>query len=118
MSKLVLCLALVGLAVTAPAQSTQTKNGIVRGIVRDEAKNEIPGVTVTLSSLERNGEAPRRVISNERGEYTFQAPPGLYELNVQLLGFETLTVPDLRLKENETMPLDVTLKAAPPRPRQ
>ena len=118
MSKLLLCLALVGFAVTAPAQSTQTKNGIVRGIVRDESKNEIPGATITLSNLERNGEASRRVISNERGEYTFQAPPGLYELKVELPGFEVLTVPDLRLKENETVPLDLTLTLARRRPGQ
>lgn len=110
MRKLLVCLALVGLAVTAPAQSTQTKNGIIKGIVRDEVKAEIPGASIALSSLDRSGEAPRKAISNERGEFTLQVPPGVYELKVELPGFETVIVQDLRLRENETIPLDVILK--------
>jgi hypothetical protein len=90
------------------AQDTQQRNGIVRGVVRDETRAPVPGAKVTLSSLAKND--VRTFVSNPRGEYSFEAPVGLYEVMAELSGFDPAVVGPITLKEGETVKFDLVLK--------
>ena len=49
-----------------PVFSAQADRGRITGVITDTAGAVLPGVTVTLSGSEQ-----RRVVTNERGEFTF-----------------------------------------------
>jgi hypothetical protein len=97
-----MCLVLA--TTTGIAQST---NGTVRGVVRDEAHNIIPGVQVRLRNVETN--AVDKTQSNESGEYRFEVPQGEYELTANLPGFKRSKILNLRLNQSGTIQKDLTL---------
>jgi hypothetical protein len=110
MSRLHLTIALASLicaAQIASAQASQPTNGIVRGSVSDAVKASIPGAELTLSNLEKT--YARRVTSNARGEFSIEAPAGVYELRTELPGFETEVSGPIRLSGAETLQTDVTI---------
>jgi len=73
--------AVVCLLVTV--MSAQADRGRITGVVSDVSGGVLPGVTVTLS-----GPESRSVVTNERGEFAFEAVrPGQYELKAMLPGF-------------------------------
>ena len=77
----------------------------------DETGALIPGVTITLSNLEKND--VKKGVSNQRGEYAFETlDAGQYELKAELPGFVTLIVGPIQLKENESLRFDLTMKIA------
>src|SRR4051812_39002970 len=91
----------------------QSKNGKVVGIVRDPSKAAIPGVQVTLTNIETN--AVLKIVSNESGEYRFDAPAGRYEIKADLPGFRSVKIANLRIDESSTMqmaPLEMTIGPA------
>ena len=64
----------------------QVARGRVAGVITDPAGAVLPGVTVTLAGSEQ-----RRVVTNERGEFTFEnLVPGRYTLRATLPGFVDL----------------------------
>jgi hypothetical protein len=77
-----------GLAVVTCAIATlaaQAAPGSLRGAVTDQSGGLIPGVEVTATGT--TGET-RRVVSNNRGEFLFEAlPAGTYQLTARLPGF-------------------------------
>lgn len=103
-----LVLVILALAPWIPAQST---NGTIRGIIRDASKAKIPGVQVTLTNLETKAVLKTR--SDVFGEYRFEVPPGEYELTADLPGFSPLKIPNVRLKDSETIQLEFTLTIKP-----
>src|SRR5688572_19001616 len=69
-----------------PVFSAQADRGRITGVITDTAGGVLPGVTVTLSGSEE-----RRVVTNERGEFTFEnLLPGRYTLRATLAGFVAL----------------------------
>jgi hypothetical protein len=94
------------LAAVAVAQS----NGKLQGSVHDETKAVIPGVTVTLTNVETKG--VQRIITVQTGEFGFEAPAGAYELKAELLGFETVIVPSVRVTESQTVRMDLVMRLA------
>src|SRR5436309_12030176 len=78
------------LVITAPhLVRAQTQTGTITGIVTDEQRAVLPGVTVALESpaLIR----AQSTTTNERGVYSFIAlPPGVYALKFDLTGFASL----------------------------
>lgn len=107
MHKMFLTIALASLALMAGSVSAQSKNGTVRGVVRDASKLAIPGVQVGLINPEtRTG---IKTITNESGEYRFDVPPAAYQLYAYLPGFKLLRGPDLKLNESETIQKELTL---------
>jgi hypothetical protein len=69
--------------------AAQGSTGTVSGNVVDEARQVVPGATVTLVD-ERSG-ASRAFTTDVRGAFSFAAvPPGIYTVRVELTGFQTL----------------------------
>src|SRR5687767_11544035 len=99
MSRVFLTAALASLVmVTAlvSAQTTQSKSGLIRGSVFDESLALMPGVPVTLGSLEKT--EVKRAVTNQKGEYSIEAPAGSYELTAQVPGFRVSITP-VRVKD-------------------
>ena len=69
-----LCLLLVSMVTIAVEQT-----GEITGQVRDDRKQPLPGVTVTLSGASLQGD--RAVISGANGGFVFRVlPPGVYSV--------------------------------------
>ena len=83
-------------------------SGLV-GTVRDVTGAVIPGVDVNLLNQGNNQE--RNVVTNDMGEFQFfQISPGFYTLKVELTGFKTNIINDMRLMVDNTLSQDVVLE--------
>lgn len=79
-------------------------NGLLRGVVKDNEGNPLPGVTVKLQ-----GPVSRSASTNVEGNYTFgNLPSGTYEIAFSYIGFATLTK-QITLKDGQEALLDVSL---------
>ena len=84
------------------------QNASVSGIVTDESKGVLPGVTVTVTSLDSGRVSS--AVTDAKGEYLIvNLPPGRYSLGAELAGFGSATVPalELRVGQNATLPLSL-----------
>lgn len=100
---------LVALAVPVPG-SAQTA-GTITGRVVDGQGAVVPGVTVTVSSPTLQG--TRTTISQADGRFTVLGlPPGTYEVVAELQGFNTFRQPDVFLRVNQTLTLEIALEVA------
>ena len=91
----------------ASAQAPPSKDGIIRGIVRDESEALFPGVQLTLRNLEKPD--VRKVVTDKRGQYSIETSAGIYELKAELQHFKTSTAGPIRLNENETVRIIFTM---------
>lgn len=74
------------LAMTAAALAVE-QTGDLRGTVRDEKGQPLPGTTVTLAGPNLQGE--RAAQTDVNGEYTFRAlPPGIYAVKLSAPGYQ------------------------------
>jgi len=110
MGKVLRALALVLFVVHASVNSfAQTGNGQVGGVVQDQSRALIPGVTVTLANT-GTGVATTQV-TNETGAYSFASvPPGNYRVSAALPGFKTSITNDVLVGTAAQVRLDVTLE--------
>src|SRR5687767_12628314 len=93
---------------TLPSEA-QILTGNFIGVVRDQSRAVLPGVTVTLQSPARPS-GPATAVTNAQGEYRITAlEPGVYELTVTLTGFTTYQERDLRVSVGVTTERNVTL---------
>ncbi len=84
------------------------QNASVSGIVTDESKGVLPGVTVTATSLDSGRVST--AVTDAKGEYQLvNLPPGRYSLGAELTGFGSATVPvlELRVGQNATLPFSL-----------
>ena len=82
----------------------------ISGVVVDESKAVLPGVTVTATNVNTAREFTD--VTTERGEYRLVGlPAGRYDLRVDLEGFAPTVVKDIELLvgQNATIPLGMTL---------
>ena len=107
----ILSLVLIATAFSS-AWLAQSQNGAISGTITDEAKNFIPGVTVT--AVNAQGERRSTAISNENGNYTLGGlPPGTYTVTAVLPGFETATSSGIALaSQGQSAQVDFTLRIA------
>jgi hypothetical protein len=99
----VILLSLVGLTVSAPAQSTF---GSIVGIVRDTTQAVVPGASVKIQRIEDN--SIRSTTSDENGSFEFvNLKPGNYALSAQAQGFAESQVPSAELTARQTLRIDV-----------
>jgi hypothetical protein len=101
---LVLCFCSLVLIPTFAAAQDAT----VSGVVTDDTKAALPGVTVTATSLETGRIST--AVTDERGEYRLRGlPPGRYKLQADLSGFASTVVPDIELLvgQNRTVPFQM-----------
>jgi len=94
----------------APLAFSQSREtGAVQGVVTDEGKNPLPGVTVTISGPNLMG--ARNFITDANGEFRFPAlPPGTYEVKAELQGFGTVIQEKVRVTSTVTLTLDLAMK--------
>jgi len=97
---------LLGLTPLVFSQSKET--GSIQGIVLDQEKVPLPGVTVTLSSPNLMG--TRTAVTDASGIYRFPAlPPGTYQVKAQLQGFKTHIQEGIRIQTTISLTIDIVM---------
>ena len=114
-SKKVLCLILLSLVFMFMAVDqgfAQKRTGTIRGTVKDEAGEPLPGVTVELKGPALMG--TRSTSTDATGEFRFLALPigAEYEVSFSLPGFQSVTNKNQRVTIGGTIVLDIVLKPA------
>jgi hypothetical protein len=90
------------------AQSTAA-NGTVEGTVVDDSRAVLPGVTVTVTSVDTGAE--RVVYTNESGLYRAPLLPlGAYRITAELQGFKKYEQTGIQLGAGQTAVIDVALE--------
>jgi len=103
----ILAFLVFALAVGSYAQSL---TGKVQGVVTDEERNPLPGVTVEISSRALMGGVHSQ-ITNEKGAYRFTSlPPGKYKIVFKIEGFQTIENENILVSMESTVTQDVTVK--------
>src|SRR5258708_803434 len=93
---------------SSPAQA-QAVYGSISGIITDASGAVVPGVTVTITSVERK--TADAVTSNESGYYLKERLlPGTYEVKAELPGFKVALFPDIKVSVDTQTPLNVRLE--------
>ena len=101
----------VFLAAGAFAQSTNVTTGAVTGQVTDNSGGALPGVTVTVVSLD-NG-LTRSTVTENDGTYVINLlPPGNYKITAELSGLGTANVPKAVVLLGNTTKANIKLTPA------
>src|SRR5205809_4955296 len=78
---LLLCVCFTGLAIAQTA-------GTISGVIQDATGAVIPGVSVTVKTVDTG--VSRMLVTDEQGRYRgLNLPPGSYEVQAMLPGFQT-----------------------------
>jgi hypothetical protein len=105
----ILCLAALLFGVL-PA-SAQDFRGRINGTVTDNTGAVLPGVTVTVSSPALI--QPQVQVTSAEGEFRFLAlPPGVYAVDFELTGFQSVKRTDIRVVIGQTLSVDQQLQVA------
>ncbi len=100
--------ALVSLFASAACLLGQTF-GEITGQVRDPSGAVVVGATVTVTSIATS--ATRAALTNEAGIFSFSSlHPGIYDLQVAMQGFQTVTRRGIELQVQQTARIDFTLQ--------
>jgi outer membrane receptor protein involved in Fe transport len=103
------CILAASLAVMALPVSAQGLDGAIAGVVKDATGATLPGVVVTVTSLDRGIIAATAHTSTD-GSYTAVAlPPGEYSVKTELSGFTTQEIKPLTLRIADRLRVDVTM---------
>ena len=104
------CLCLTLLAAAVPT-SAQEFRGRVNGTVTDNTGAVLPGVTVTATSPALI--QPQVQVTGADGSFRFLAlPPGVYEIDFELGGFQNIKREGVRVVINQTLTVDQQLQVA------
>ncbi len=108
--KFVWTAAAVAAILAAPVSTlAQTTTGAITGIVRDPDGGVIPGVEVKAQHLGTNAE--HVTVSDSQGIYNLRAlPVGRYSVAAELQGFQRFEVPNVVVRINDEVRLDVALR--------
>jgi len=94
-------------AAQAPNQAAQAQpTGTLTGVVRDSLGGTIPGATIRIIQEATN--TGQEVVTNDLGTYSLVTAPGVYRVEVNLDGFETVSS-RVTLGAGQTVAVDVTL---------
>ena len=97
------------LALLFVAASAWAQDGVITGRVADASGAVLPGVNVSLTSPAVLG--GRAAITDEQGGYRFGLlPPGVYNLQFELPGFNTVVRQGVQLTTNFTSSLNVVME--------
>ncbi len=106
---LLITLAVVASIAFSRSATAQAVYGSIAGTVSDPSGGVLPGVTVTVTSLERK--TIDTVVTNETGQYVKERLlPGRYEVKVELSGFKQIVYPDIQVGVDSQTRLDVRLQ--------
>ena len=91
------------------AQTNQT--GVIEGRILDESTAPLPGAAVRTSLAD--GSYPRSAVSDEDGRFRIAfLKPGLYEIQIEMTGFDTYQAKNIRVGAARITPLEITLGVA------
>ncbi|NCC73519.1 MAG: TonB-dependent receptor, partial [Sphingobacteriia bacterium] len=77
------------------------QNGFIRGIVYDDQTTEtLPGVTVFVEGTSIGS------ISDFDGKFSISISPGIYDVSVSFISYETLKITGLKVESGKTIILD------------
>lgn len=90
------------------------RNGTLVVTVLDETRGVLPGATVTLTGIEavNKAAATQPTSTSQQGQVKFDGLiPGRYSISAEFSGFQTRTLPDVRIRSGENrqvlvLPLD------------
>ena len=106
----VFCLCVTLLAMAAPTFAQEFR-GRINGTVTDNTGAVLPGVTVTASSPALI--QPQVQVTGGDGGFRFLAlPPGVYSIDFELTGFNTVKRQDVRVIINQTLTVDMQMQVA------
>ena len=101
-----LILALLGAPHASRAQDT---TGTISGIVTDQSKAVLPGVTVVVTNVETG--ATRTLVSDARGGFrALNLSPGIYAVTAELTGFTSARRENLTVEIGREINADLTLR--------
>jgi hypothetical protein len=109
MHRTVILLVLLLLTWVVPAVEAQQGGSAIRGLVVDEQKGVLPGVSIVVTHQE-NGTVRETTTTNDG---TFLVPglvPGPYRITAQLPGFGRLIQEDLVVRVGATLQVDLALR--------
>jgi len=106
---LIISAALIALVASVPAARAQAVYGSIAGTVTDPSGAALPGVTVTITSVERR--TVDSVVSNSSGNYVKgQLLPGMYEVKAELAGFKSAVVSRARVSVDTQTNIDMAMQ--------
>lgn len=83
------------------------QSGIITGTVNDGEYNDIlPFANVIIKNSQRGA------LSDFEGKYSLELKPGIYTVQYSFVGYQTLEINEVIVKNGETIIVDVTLKAS------
>jgi len=90
----------------------QRLTGTIRGTVKDDAGEPLPGVTVEIQSPDLIG-GVKSALTSESGVFLFAAlPPGIYKAAFTLSGFQSTERENLVVSIGKTVSVDIVMKPA------
>jgi hypothetical protein len=103
---------LVAVLISLPlVAAAQVSTATLSGLVADESKALLPGVTLTATDVQTGRQYV--AVTDERGEYRIgNVPPGTYKVQAELVGFATVEFPKVELLVGQNATLGFTLKVA------
>lgn len=102
--------AVLSLAAVAPRAYAQAVYGSIAGNVVDTTGGVVPGVNVTVTSVERN--TTDTVVTNASGNYAKERLlPGSYEVKAELQGFRPAVARSVRVSVDTQTKVDLRLEA-------
>jgi Carboxypeptidase regulatory-like domain/TonB dependent receptor len=101
---------LLALLLAVPyAAHAQATTGTISGIVTDESKAVLPGVSVVVRNVETG--ATRTLVSDDRGGFrALNLVPGVYAVSAELSGFTQARRENLTVEIGREINADLTLK--------
>ena len=97
------------LTIGVTSSAAQAVYGSISGTVRDNSGGVLPGVTVTVTSLERR--TTDNVVTNDSGFYVKdRLLPGNYEVKVELAGFKQAVFTGINVNVDTNTALNVALE--------
>ncbi|HEV3484357.1 MAG TPA: carboxypeptidase regulatory-like domain-containing protein, partial [Vicinamibacterales bacterium] len=95
-------------AASITTATAQTTTGTITGVVKDTAGGVVPGVAVKATHTATAAE--HTTFSDEAGLYTLRGlPVGAYTVSAELTGFQTFRHPDVLVRVNEDIRLDIAM---------
>ena len=101
-------LAVIAALVAAPQAWAQNPTGTLTGTVTDNTGAGLPGVTVTATSANLQGDRTAQTSSNGGYKLAF-LPPGVYQVTYELEGFKT-AVKEIKISAAQASVADVAME--------
>jgi hypothetical protein len=101
---------LIGLASAATVLAQGADSGSLRGRLTDSTGGSLPGVTITASSAAVMG-GSLTTLTGAEGVYRFATlPAGVYEIKMELTGFKTVVLSNVRVNVGLALTVDRVLE--------